>query len=440
MRLARARALSLGLCAGLAALPALAQDDARERLHIAELHIDQSWIDAPREAVELYVRAITTGGAPVVGITPDNLEISEDGRLVSSDDVEVKTFSTAQRGVAWVLVLDTSPTMHDAIPAMKAAARSFVERTDDWDEVAILTIGSDLTVSAPFKADRAQVRQAIDTLEASLTPNPTRRLDAIHTAIDMIREADTQRRGVVVVFSDGSSDDSTQTVETVAATAAGEGQQGRVLVYTVGYATGFGDAGLADMRRVAALTTGKSWEARDGARIEDEFYGELWGQIGGSIVVRFTTDLDGEPHEVRIGIGGKDATRGVLYPDVGGAVPGWVFAALAGLAALAGAGALIRSRRAGRLVYKSGPEHGRSVRLRRGVNRIGQAGDNEIVIPQDTVSRRHAEIEVTGGEAMLRDLDSTNGTFVNDVAVEGACRLSPGDRVRIANVDLEYER
>jgi hypothetical protein len=434
------RALPLALCAGLAVLPAVAQDSARERFHLAELYADQSWVDASQEAVEVYLRAITTGGAPVVGITPETLEISEDGRLVGSEDVEVETFGTAQRGVAWVLVLDTSPTMFDEVASMKQAVRSFVERADDWDEIAILTMAADVAVAAPFKADRAEVLQAIDALEASQTPAPTRRLDAVYAAIDLIRAADSQRRGVVLVFSDGSSDDSAQSVETVAAHAAGAAEAGRVMVYTVGYDTGFGDAGIADMRRLASATTGKHWQARGGARIEDELYGEIWAHVGGSYVVRFRTDLDGELHEVRVSIGDKEATRSVRYPDVGGAVPGWAFAVLAGVAVAVGVGAGLRARRTGRLVYKSGPEHGRTVRLRRGVNRIGQAADNEIVIPQETVSRRHAEIEVTGSAATLRDLDSTNGTYVNDVPVEGACSLSAGDRIRIADVDLEYVR
>jgi hypothetical protein len=434
------RTLPLALCAALAALPAVAQDGARERFHLAELHADQSWIDAQHEAVEIYLRAITTGGAPVVGITPDSLEVSEDGRLVGAEDVEVKTFGTAQRGVAWVLVLDTSPTMYDEVAAMKQAARTFVERTDDWDEVAILSMAADVAVVAPFKADRAEVLQAIDALEASATPAPTRRLDAIYAAVDLIRAADSQRRGVVLAFSDGSSDDSAQSIETVAAHAAGVDGSGRVLIYTVGYDTGFGDAGIVDMRRLAAMTTGKHWQASPGARIEDEFYGEVWSHVGGSYVVRFRTDLDGEAHEVRLSIGGKDATRSLRYPDVGGAIPGWALAVLATVLVAIGLGFVLRTRRTGQLVYKSGPEHGRAVRLRRGVNRIGQAADNEIVIPQDTVSRRHAEIEVTGAAATLRDLDSTNGTFVNDVPVEGVCALSAGDRIRIADVDLEYVR
>jgi hypothetical protein len=427
------------LGAGLAALPAAAQDSARQRLHLAELRVDQTWIDAPNEAVELYARAVTTGGEPVVGVEPAHVKVLEDGRLVDSDRIEVTTFDVAKRGVAWVLVLDTSPTMQDAIPAMKEAARKFADRSDDWDELAIVSIGADVAVTAPFKADRVEVRRAIDGVQASLTPNPTRRLDAIDSAIDLIRAADSQRRGVVVVFSDGSSEDSTQTLETVAAHAAGDAEHGQILVYTVGYSTGFGDSGLGDMRSLAAKTTARHWQASDGSSVED-FYGDIWKHISKSYVVRFATDLDGEPHELTLGIADKQATRAVVYPEVSSGLAGPIVAAVAGLVVLAGLIALIRQRRAGRLVYKSGPEHGRTVRLKRGVNRIGQAGDNEIVIPQDTVSRRHAEIEVTGSGAMLRDLDSMNGTFVNEVPVEGAHRLSAGDRVRIADIDLEYVR
>src|SRR5687768_16140227 len=46
---------------------------------------------------------------------------------------------------------------------------------------------------------------------------------------------------------------------------------------------------------------------------------------------------------------------------------------------------------------------------------IGRDGDNDIVLDADSVSRRHAKIERRGGDAFLVDLDSTNGTFVNDV-------------------------
>ena len=433
------RVACLWLCAWLVAPPAVAQDSARSRLHLAELHADQVWVDAPNEAVDLFVRAVTTGGEPVVGVTPEHVQIWEDSHLVDSSKIEVTTLDESHRGVAWVLVLDTSPTMHDEVAAMKDAARAFVDRADDWDELALVQIGKAVDVTASFDTDRAQLRQAIDSLEASPEPSPTRRYDAIRTAIDLIRAADTQRRGVVVVFSDGSSDDSEQPLDAVVERAAGEAGQGQVLVYTIGYSTGFGDVGFDGMRRLAQATTARHWQPSGGEPVEN-FYGDIWRHVNKSYVVRFATDLDGEPHELRIAVAGKEATRSVVYPDVGAGLGRWI---AGGVLALAGAASLIawiRLRRVGRLVYKSGPEHGRAVRLRRGVNRIGQAGDNEVVIALDTVSRRHAEIEVTKSGTTLRDLDSTNGTFVNEVPVEGAHKLSPGDRVKIADVDLVYER
>jgi pSer/pThr/pTyr-binding forkhead associated (FHA) protein len=91
-------------------------------------------------------------------------------------------------------------------------------------------------------------------------------------------------------------------------------------------------------------------------------------------------------------------------------------------------------------VLQSGPQRGRKLPLRRGLNRIGQDADSEIVLPFDTVSRRHAEIEVgRGGRVLIRDLDSTNGTWVNDKRVEEEGPLREGDRVRFADVELVYE-
>src|SRR6185436_12268188 len=56
---------------------------------------------------------------------------------------------------------------------------------------------------------------------------------------------------------------------------------------------------------------------------------------------------------------------------------------------------------------------------------IGRAGTNQIVIKDERASRQHAEIFVTRGVWILRDLDSRNGTFVGSKQVRGDYPLTP---------------
>jgi len=77
--------------------------------------------------------------------------------------------------------------------------------------------------------------------------------------------------------------------------------------------------------------------------------------------------------------------------------------------------------------------------LKSPVTRIGRSRHNDIVIPSDAVSRHHAEIEREGSEIIVRDLGSTNGTFINDgIERTNECRLRRGDQIRIGETVLKY--
>jgi Nif-specific regulatory protein len=69
---------------------------------------------------------------------------------------------------------------------------------------------------------------------------------------------------------------------------------------------------------------------------------------------------------------------------------------------------------------------------------IGRAPTNQIVLHDDRCSRCHAELFMQGGNWVLRDLDSRNGTSVGNGAIKGDHALSPGDVIRIGRSQLAY--
>ena len=65
---------------------------------------------------------------------------------------------------------------------------------------------------------------------------------------------------------------------------------------------------------------------------------------------------------------------------------------------------------------------------------IGAAADNDIVLTDGSVSRRHALIFRRLGGLRVRDLESTNGIRINGRRVSGSRRLRPGDELEVGAV------
>lgn len=99
------------------------------------------------------------------------------------------------------------------------------------------------------------------------------------------------------------------------------------------------------------------------------------------------------------------------------------------------------------LVVIYGTELGRRIALGTGAIECGRAIQTDIPLDDEAVSRRHARISWTGMNYVVRDLGSTNGTYVNDVSVDERA-LKDGDQVKIGrtifkfiqggNVELSY--
>ncbi|MBB1256006.1 FHA domain-containing protein [Streptomyces alkaliterrae] len=65
---------------------------------------------------------------------------------------------------------------------------------------------------------------------------------------------------------------------------------------------------------------------------------------------------------------------------------------------------------------------------------IGRAPGSVLRLTDHTVSRAHAQVRFTGSGWTLRDLGSSNGTWVNDRRITGSVPVRPGDRVRFGQV------
>jgi pSer/pThr/pTyr-binding forkhead associated (FHA) protein len=68
---------------------------------------------------------------------------------------------------------------------------------------------------------------------------------------------------------------------------------------------------------------------------------------------------------------------------------------------------------------------------------IGRDASTNMALDDDQASRRHARVSAQGDTAMIEDLGSTNGTYVNGQPIEGPRAIRPGDRIRVGLTVIE---
>jgi hypothetical protein len=92
------------------------------------------------------------------------------------------------------------------------------------------------------------------------------------------------------------------------------------------------------------------------------------------------------------------------------------------------------------LSVTKGPNVGKTFELAKPKVTIGRDDDRDIVFNVAEVSRSHAEITRQQDEYYVRDLDSTNGTFVNKEKISAPHKLEAGDLIMLGDaIYLEFE-
>src|SRR5262245_41805828 len=70
-------------------------------------------------------------------------------------------------------------------------------------------------------------------------------------------------------------------------------------------------------------------------------------------------------------------------------------------------------------------------------NVIGRSMENcEIALNDSFLSSQHARLELRGDEWVLEDLNSTNGTFVNEIEARDATVVEEGDVIRVGRIEM----
>jgi pSer/pThr/pTyr-binding forkhead associated (FHA) protein len=91
-----------------------------------------------------------------------------------------------------------------------------------------------------------------------------------------------------------------------------------------------------------------------------------------------------------------------------------------------------------KLVILSPGMAGRSHELSVDKTTIGRVDDNTFPIAEASVSSHHCEVVLRGTDVLIRDLNSTNGTFINGEKITESV-LKPGQTLRLGQIELRLE-
>src|SRR6266403_2208764 len=91
-----------------------------------------------------------------------------------------------------------------------------------------------------------------------------------------------------------------------------------------------------------------------------------------------------------------------------------------------------------KLVLLSAGMTGRTHELKVDKTTIGRVEDNTFQIAEPSVSSHHCEILLRGSEVVVRDLNSTNGTYINGEKVTESA-IKPGQVLRLGQIEMRLE-
>jgi Ca-activated chloride channel homolog len=174
---------------------------------------------ATAQLVEVYATVTDAGGHYVDELARDQFTISEQGTVQKTIAFEPRS---AEVSVA--LLLDTTGSMHRALPALKNAALKLIADLRPSDAVAVYGFNNSVTELQPFTTDKRAAKRAVLSTQAFGDT-------ALYDALTRVSRDLSARAGkkVIVVFTDGNDNISTLSTDSAILRAKAAG----VPVYTI---------------------------------------------------------------------------------------------------------------------------------------------------------------------------------------------------------------
>ena len=146
---------------------------------------------AGARTVRVPVSVLDKSGRPVLGLTGEDFQITEDGKPQS-----VTYFSGERRPLRIALALDMSGSMENKVAQVSEALRHFIDLLEPQDQIMVIGFNSQVDVLQDFTSDREQLSRVFSMLQPA---GATALYDATLEAIQRVAEGPAESKAVVLV-------------------------------------------------------------------------------------------------------------------------------------------------------------------------------------------------------------------------------------------------
>jgi FHA domain/von Willebrand factor type A domain len=480
---------AIAIVFGLALLAPLARADKPrcrlERIDPAQLGDDK---------LRVYASAVELEGTVVEGMLGSQFQLKIDKKSVGKAE-KVQLFEAAKEEVDVALVVEVAAQYKKALERVSEALREFLEEQPTSMKVSLITFGSDIERKTPKPITARSMGAEVENLSPDDDSADVRLADAVRMGLGELKKVEVKEEGqtpprkIIVLISDGlNAKMDRPTFKKLGDEAARAG----VPIHSIAFSPIDERGPLLNLGELSKRTNGTFRWAKTADDLPEQLK-NLGEEVRKQYVLTFKVPISSmEKHNFQLQCGQemvsnvlKDGQAGIMATaSTGTRWYWWVLYIVGGLIGLylllaiglfvkqklsqprgegvpaaarvkaaikptggarvvgggmaAGGAPAARGGRAGTLVGVTGTLAGKRFPVGGGLT-LGKGAGHGITVPGDpSVSTNHCEIRHDGQGYVIRDLGSTNGTFVNGRKLAGPQRINDGDLIRCGS-DTQFK-